>query len=137
VAAALDLQLESSGGTDAFSIKVVGIRRPRTNYASTMQHSLRASSGAADPARDTAGAPRVFARLPTVMQATGLGRSTIYRLIASGAFPAPVRLGPRAVGWRWSDLDQWSESRQGNAPISSNRAARWVKGGRSPAPANP
>ena len=25
---------------------------------------------------------RVFARLPTVMQATGLGRSTIYRLVA-------------------------------------------------------
>jgi fumarate hydratase class II len=31
--------------------------------------------------------PRLFARLPTVMQATGLGRSTIYRLVASGAFP--------------------------------------------------
>ena len=54
---------------------------------------------------------RVFARLPTVMQATGLGRSTIYRLVASGAFPAPVHLGPRAVAWRWSDLDRWSESR--------------------------
>ena len=59
--------------------------------------------------------PRVFARLPTVMQATGLGRSTIYRLIASGAFPAPVSLGPRAVGWRWSDLDRWSESRSGTS----------------------
>ena len=55
--------------------------------------------------------PRLFARLPTVMQATGLGRSTIYRLVASGAFPAPVHLGPRAVAWRWADLDQWSESR--------------------------
>jgi prophage regulatory protein len=49
--------------------------------------------------------PRLFARLPTVLAATGLGRSTVYRLIAAGAFPAPVRLGPRAVGWRWSDLD--------------------------------
>ena len=55
---------------------------------------------------------RMFARLPTVIQATGLGRSTIYRLVASGAFPPPVHLGPRAVAWRWSDLDQWSESRQ-------------------------
>ena len=58
---------------------------------------------------------RLFARLPTVVQATGLGRSTIYRLIASGAFPAPVHLGPRAVAWRWSDLDQWSESRRSGA----------------------
>lgn len=57
--------------------------------------------------------PRVFARLPTVLAATGLGRSTIYRLIAEGSFPAPVRLGPRAVGWRWSDLDQWTRSRPG------------------------
>ena len=60
----------------------------------------------------TAAQTRLFARLPTVIQATGLGRSTIYRLVSSGAFPPPVRLGPRAVAWRWSDLDQWSESRQ-------------------------
>lgn len=60
-----------------------------------------------------ADSPRVFARLPAVIQATGLGRSTIYRLMASGTFPAPVHLGPRAVGWRWCDLDRWSESRPG------------------------
>jgi len=60
----------------------------------------------------TAEPPRLFARLPTVIQATGLGRSTRYRLVARGAFPAPVQLGPRAVAWRWSDLDRWSESRR-------------------------
>ena len=55
---------------------------------------------------------RLFARLPTVMQATGLGRSTIYRLVANGEFPAPVHVGPRALAWRWADLDRWSESRR-------------------------
>lgn len=50
-------------------------------------------------------------RMPTVMRMTGLGRSTIYRLVAERKFPSPVRLGPRAVAWRRSDLDQWSESR--------------------------
>ena len=59
----------------------------------------------------TAMPARMFARLPTVIQATGLGRSTIYRLVANGAFPPPVHLGPRAVAWRWSNLDRWSESR--------------------------
>jgi prophage regulatory protein len=49
--------------------------------------------------------------MPTVMRMTGLGRSTIYRLVAERKFPSPVRLGPRAVAWRRSDLDQWSESR--------------------------
>jgi prophage regulatory protein len=57
--------------------------------------------------------PRLFARMPTVLAVTGLGRSTIYRLIADGSFPAPVRLGHRAVAWRWSDLDQWTRSRPG------------------------
>jgi prophage regulatory protein len=53
----------------------------------------------------------VFLRMPTVMRITGLGRSTIYRLIADQKFPSPVRLGPRAVAWRRTDLDQWSDAR--------------------------
>lgn len=53
----------------------------------------------------------LFLRMPTVMRITGLGRSTIYRLIADRQFPSPVRLGRRAVAWRRSDLDRWSEAR--------------------------
>ena len=53
----------------------------------------------------------VFLRMPTVMRMTGLGRSTIYRRIADQKFPCPVRLGPRAVAWRRSDLDRWSDAR--------------------------
>lgn len=53
----------------------------------------------------------VFLRMATVIRMTGLGRSTIYRLIADHKFPSPVRLGPRAVAWRRTDLDQWSEAR--------------------------
>ena len=51
----------------------------------------------------------VFLRLPNVMRLRGLGRSTIYRLIADRKFPSPVRLGTRAVAWRREDLDRWSE----------------------------
>jgi prophage regulatory protein len=50
-------------------------------------------------------------RLPTVMRVTGLGRSTIYRMIAGDKFPRPVRIGERAVAWRESDVADWSESR--------------------------
>lgn len=53
----------------------------------------------------------LFLRMATVVRLTGLGRTTIYRLIADHKFPSPVRLGPRAVAWRRSDLDRWSESR--------------------------
>lgn len=81
---------------------------------------------------------RMFARLPTLMQATGLGCSTIYRLVSKGAFPPPVHLGPRAVAWRWSDRDQWSESRRvDTGSMTGSRAALRVKGGRSPAQADP
>jgi len=63
------------------------------------------------PATPTDVPDRGLARLPTVLKLTGLGRSTIYRWIADGSFPAPVQLGPRAVAWRWSDLDRWTQSR--------------------------
>jgi prophage regulatory protein len=71
-----------------------------------VQHTPPASSSV----RSDAVAP-LFLRMPTVMRMTGLGRTTIYRLIADQKFPCPVRLGPRAVAWRRSDLDRWSEAR--------------------------
>lgn len=52
-----------------------------------------------------------FARMPSVLRFTKLGRSTIYRLMATKDFPDSVKLGPRAVGWRWTDLYAWSETR--------------------------
>lgn len=52
-----------------------------------------------------------FARIATVVQMTGLCRATIYRMIAEKRFPAQVRIGTRAVGWRVSDLDRWSNER--------------------------
>lgn len=53
----------------------------------------------------------LFLRMPTVVRLTGLGRSTIYRLIADNKFPCPVRLSPRTVAWRRADLERWSEAR--------------------------
>ena len=46
-------------------------------------------------------------RLPDVLDRTGLGRSTLYALVAEGAFPAPVKLSIRAVGWRVDEVDAW------------------------------
>ena len=46
-------------------------------------------------------------RMREVCLFTGLGRSTIYKKLSDGTFPAPVRLGPRAVGWRLADIDAW------------------------------
>ena len=50
-------------------------------------------------------------RLHQVIQRTGYRRSTIYEKIALGTFPTPVHLGPRAVAWLSSEIDQWIEDR--------------------------
>ena len=52
-----------------------------------------------------------FVRMASVVRMTGLSRATIYRMIAEDRFPAQVRIGSRAVGWRWSDLEHWSQAR--------------------------
>jgi len=41
----------------------------------------------------------------------GLPRSTIYDAIRSGAFPAPIRLGARSVGWIEAEIESWLNSR--------------------------
>ena len=59
---------------------------------------------------DTGSLPQ-FLRLPAVLKATGLGRSTVYRMVAEHTFPAPVKLAKRAVGWRHDDVRQWTMGR--------------------------
>lgn len=66
-----------------------------------------------DTARDLSLLRPEFMRLPQVLKWTGLGRTTIYRLVADGEFPRPVRVGLRAVAWRLNDLERWSASRDG------------------------
>lgn len=48
-------------------------------------------------------------RCPDVIERTGLSRSTIYEKMQRGDFPKPRQLGPRAVGWRESDINDWLE----------------------------
>lgn len=44
----------------------------------------------------------------TVMALTGLGKTTIYRLISQGEFPKPVKIsGTLVVRWRLSDVLGW------------------------------
>ena len=50
-------------------------------------------------------------RLPQVKARTGVSRSGLYAGIKEGNFPAPVAIGPRAVGWLESDITEWIESR--------------------------
>lgn len=58
-------------------------------------------------------APSRLIRLKEVQNRVGLGRSTIYRWMAEGNFPKPVRLGGHAVAWVLEDIDRWVSQRIG------------------------
>ena len=49
-------------------------------------------------------------RLPEVLKRTGFGKAWIYRLISEGRFPAPVKIGVRAVAFIESEVDEWIQS---------------------------
>ncbi|MDN3920401.1 helix-turn-helix transcriptional regulator [Roseateles violae] len=52
-------------------------------------------------------------RIQTVAQATGLSDATIYRKLAAGEFPEPVRLGKRCTRWKAADVRTWIQSQGG------------------------
>ncbi|MCA9130899.1 MAG: AlpA family phage regulatory protein [Planctomycetales bacterium] len=49
-------------------------------------------------------------RLPHVREKVGRANATIWKDVSEGTFPPPVRIGPRAVGWRNSELAAWLEA---------------------------
>ena len=51
-----------------------------------------------------------------VEKLTGLSRSTIYRMLKTGQFPQPVRIGRKAVRWRLRDIIAWMDSRPSMSP---------------------
>lgn len=53
----------------------------------------------------------ILERLPQVKGRTGLSRSELYRRIAAGDFPQPVKLGERASAWNASEVDRWIAGR--------------------------
>ncbi len=50
-------------------------------------------------------------KLKTVMEVTGLGRSTLYEYVKNGRFPQPVDLGVRNVAWVELEVEDWIQQR--------------------------
>ena len=46
-------------------------------------------------------------RIKQVQYQTGLARSTIYKLMAQGDFPQPVKITPKASAWVSTEVDDW------------------------------
>jgi len=60
------------------------------------------------PASVTPGQPDKLIRLPAVCELTGLGKSSIYSI---PDFPKRIVLSRRAVGWKFSQVIAWIDSR--------------------------
>lgn len=50
-------------------------------------------------------------KLKQVMDCTGLARSTVYKFMADGQFPKPVKLGSKMVAWVESEVLAWIQEK--------------------------
>ena len=46
-----------------------------------------------------------------VCRFTGLNRTTVWRKTRAGAFPLPIELTDRKIGWPESEIKAWRENR--------------------------
>lgn len=46
-------------------------------------------------------------RMPEVVYLCQRSRTSIYNDVKAGRFPEPIRIGPRAIAWRESDIQDW------------------------------
>lgn len=51
--------------------------------------------------------PDRILRLKTVLERTGLSRSTMYRKIQNGTFPKNIQISARCTGWRETAVNAW------------------------------
>lgn len=50
-----------------------------------------------------------FLRQPQVLTFIPISKSTLWRRVMEGTFPAPVKLSPRVTVWRVEDVRRWIE----------------------------
>jgi prophage regulatory protein len=63
-------------------------------------------------------------RCKSVLEQTGLKRSSLYKLISQGDFPKPVKITAKAVAWPSNEVEDWVSSR-----ISANQQPMHGDGG--------
>jgi prophage regulatory protein len=51
--------------------------------------------------------PDRIVRIKTVLNRTGLSRSTLYRKIQDGTFPRQIPISTNGAGWSESEVSRW------------------------------
>lgn len=65
--------------------------------------------------------PERLLRIGSVLERTGLSRTTLYRKIADGTFPKQFRITDRCTAWRESDVDGWVREALLKAPVDQSQ----------------
>jgi len=83
-----------------------------TSKTLTTENNILNTGGAVSNTASTYLYEHDIVRLKKLLAWLNVSRSFIYKQIKSGNFPAPIKLGQRAVAWRVQDVGNWIESRQ-------------------------
>jgi prophage regulatory protein len=65
-----------------------------------------------------------FLRRPEVLKLTGLGKTTVHRLMAAGQFPRSFLVTPRCAAWDERAVLDWMEQRRGRDAPPAPRPTR-------------
>ena len=61
--------------------------------------------------------PKQLIKISEVIQRTAKSRSAIYLAVSRQTFPAPHKIGDRAVAWLASDIDAWIDAQTAKAGV--------------------
>jgi prophage regulatory protein len=88
------------------SRRIVGAQKPGPYPCGACDPSMTSNSPDAETSPCL-----TLERLPQVRARCGLSRSEIYRRIAAGDFPRPIKLGERASAWAEHEVTAWIAAR--------------------------
>ena len=54
--------------------------------------------------------PQGVSRAKQILQLIPIGKTSFYKLVKEGKFPAPIKLGANTTVWRNADVLAWLES---------------------------
>ena len=58
-------------------------------------------------------------RQKAVLSKIAVSQATLWRMVRSGSFPAPIRLSTNSVGWLETEIDEWIAKRMANRVLDN------------------
>jgi prophage regulatory protein len=65
------------------------------------------------PLEDQMKETKTLIRMHTLEGRIDSAASSIYRWVDLGRFPAPIKIGPRAIAWRVEEIEAWEADPEG------------------------